>query len=267
VSNILLAHTILSDNASITDVGNQNANHPATRLQFQQRTAKWQTVGLSSMNFIIDLGSNASWQLIALLGNNSSSTATWRIRSDTVKANLTTSPNYDSGNISMWPGSADLSTWDFINSVHIPTAAHADRYIRIDITDSSNPDGYFAAGRLFVSSPWIPAINMAYGSGLRFEDLTQKVRSLGGVAFATPRPRYRVFSFTLDFQSEAEMYGNAFEYDRLRGESQDILVSMDYEETVYTHAQLIHGLMKNLKPIVNTNYSIFRKQIEVEETL
>jgi hypothetical protein len=269
MGNIVIANTRLSDAGTFSNKVSTHVNFPIEQLQFVQPSQKWRTTTITGVYFTIDLG-NAStiWDTIALIGHNCIvAAATWRIRFATSEGNLTSSPTYDSGNVSMQLGSVLLADWASRTSVHFKSSAATGRWMRIDISDPFNSDGYVEIGRLLVGAKWQPTINMAYGWSLGFKDHSKQNESLAGGTFIAVRPKQRIIKFTLDFQSEDDMYDNAFDLDRLIGESGDVLIVPDPEEAKHIHRQTIHGVMKGLKPITNTRYNIYRKPYEIRELL
>lgn len=250
--------------ATIETVGSEDSDFPATNLQLQEPTMPWKTAGLSSMYVNIDMGSALPINFAAIVATNCTSSATWRVRGATSEANLTASPGYDSGNQTVWP-QTNLDTYERVSGFDVMGSDQTYRWWRIDITDGSNPDGFVQVGRLFLAQAWQPAVNLAYGWSLGFKDLSKLTRSLGSSAFTNNRRPFRVLNLTLDFQSEDDMYDNAFQFDKLRGKSKDYIFMRDPDSANHLHDQSFQGLVTNLRPIVNPRYGTYRKQYTVEE--
>jgi hypothetical protein len=85
--------------------------------------------------------------------------------------------------------------------------------------------------------------------------------------FAKAQGRSRYLTMSLDFQSEDELYNNAFEIDRLRGQTRDIFVSRDVAATTHQHRQSLYGLCSELQPIINPALELFSKTYRIEELI
>ena len=266
MGNIIIADSALSDAATLT-AGSEAAGMPVGNLQTFQPSEKWRATNLAAAYVEADLGAAQPLDLIALLYTNTTSAATWRIRGATTQANLTAAPGYDSGAITAWPQSG-LDDWDFVHVFKwLGASPQTFRWWRVDLTDAANPDGHLQAGRLYLSDAWQPARNLQYGWSIGFADDSIKRRATGGQSWVTARGKRRVLDFTLGFLSEAEMYDNAFDIDRRRGEHADVLAIRDPDDTAHVHRQMVYGLIDGLKPIVNPNFNLFEKSYRIEEAL
>lgn len=279
MSNIVIARPELGDAAVIT-AGSAGATTPASNLQRKQPTDIWQTVDLSTAYLIIDLGSSQAINLIALLFTNATSGAIWRIRAASSEALLYTAPVYDgptfqyllteagdyltteSGDrlLTESPGGI-LWCSDTLESrrhglLFLTTPITA-RWIRIDITDVANPDGMFRAGRLYVSNAWQPSINMQYGWSNGWDDASPITETRGRNLIPNAKPPIPVVDFSLAFLSEDEMLTNAYEIDRVRGASKDMLVITNPDASVHLQKHMFYGLMSNGRKISNKQYALY----------
>lgn len=265
MAKILIASPHISDNLPLL-CSNQEANFPITNLQNIQLTNKWRTVSVLEPIIIDIYGAFNEYNFVALIGTNASSTATIRVTTAMEQSSLYTNPMYDSGTLSHWPKQG-LESWENTNRYLYLGSNRLEPWIRITINDPDNLSQYYEAGRLYLSKAWIPTFNIGYGWSVSWNDNSEKEKSLGGNTFITSRSKYRQIEFDLNFQYENEMYDNAFELDRLRGTSKDILVIKDIDNLDRVQDQSVYGLMTELSPIVNTTYSIFAKKFKVEELL
>jgi len=165
LANIAIGYTF-TDDATFTDVGNELGTLPATNLQNYQPAKKTRTSDLSNVYYVIDRGNFKTLNVVSMLYTNLSETGTWRVRADNNESNLTSSPSYDSGDLSPFTNGedtwdtvdsnwenydlsltpAELADWSFVHLIHwVGDTTFDYRYIRIDIDDSTNPDGYFEA--------------------------------------------------------------------------------------------------------------------------
>lgn len=265
MSNILLCTPELFDSANtVLTVSSEHSNFRSSKLKNVQPTEIWRSANLSPVSLVMDFGTSIDFSVVALMYTNLTSAATWRIRIADSEAALTTTPTHDSTVISFWP-TANLTDWDRVSGYYVLPSALSGQWLRIDLVDGANLDGYMQAGRLYISKPWQPIVNIAYGWKLGYEDDSKHNLSKGGQTIITALGKRRVLEFTLDYQSESDMYDGAFSIERSRGMSKDILVIPDYSNTDRIHDWSVYGLMSNLSPIVNTRYGIFQKRYLVKE--
>lgn len=264
MSKILIASPALSDAATLT-TNNELGTLPATNLQKMQPTKVYRTNSLDAIYMEMDLGSISPFNLVAMLYTNASSTATWQVRAANTQADLTAAPGYDSGILTHW-ASPGISDWDRTHAM-LSTGQQSYQWIRIDIVDPANPDGYYQAGRIYISDAIIPSVNISLGWSLGWEDDSTTQDSLGGKTFVIPRQKRRLLNFSLDFLTEIEMNNDSFSLDRLRGKSKDIFVIKDIDDLSLRHSQSVCGLMKDLSPIIKSKFNIYRKRYAIRELL
>jgi hypothetical protein len=267
MGNLVIATPVLSDAASLS-AGSQAAAMPVTNLQTIQPGEVWRALDLTQSFVVADLGSAQSINLVSLIATNASAAATWRVRGANSVANLTAAPGYDSGSISHWPN-AGLGAWSYTNAyLWLGAAPQNFRYWRIDVADAANPAGFYQAGRLYLASAWQPSRNFAYGWQILFQGDGPKSRSEGGQGYALIGARYRTLDLTLKFASEAEMFQNGFELERLRGTSQDLLILKDPDNAAgLIMQQSLYGTAVEFNPLINTFFKIFEKRFHLEELL
>jgi len=174
--------------------------------------------------------------------------------------------SYDSGWVSHWP-EAGLSSLAETPFIHYTSVGASVRYVRIQIADSNNADGYYEAARLFISNAWEPAKNISYGWDLGWIDKSVQNETLNGNVLITPRSKFRVINFSLDFLDEDTMYNYAYPLDRDSGTSSDIMVVRDANSINHLQKQSIHGYMTELPAMVNPYFGIFRKRFRIRESI
>jgi hypothetical protein len=142
------------------------------------------------------------------------------------------------------------------------------RYLRIDISDPDNTDGYLQAGRLIAGPAYKPSINYANGVQFEFVDESRITKSRGGQTFVDEVERFRRIRFELINLPENEMFQNVFNaIDRLRGVAQDILVIPQPDEPTTWITQNIYGRIAQTQPITNSALTYYGRMIEVEELI
>jgi len=281
-NNMIISSTNYSDGGTLT-VDDEVATLPASNLQDQQIVKIWRNTQTSAQ-IDVDFGQQRIVDFMALIRHNISQTGTIRWRLSAVSDFSTTV--YDSGTIDAWPIVEEFGTlpWGVfqwggrlnpevaaeytISSFDVLTTAVQARYLRIDISDSLNADGYLQAGRLIAGPSYRPSVNYANGVQFEFVDESRITKSRGGQTFVDEVERYRVMRFELINLPENEMFGNVFNsIDRLRGVSKDILVIPQPAKSSTWITQNIYGRIRQTQPITNSALTYYGRMIEVEELI
>lgn len=272
MGNPVIATPALSDAATLT-ASSAPATLPVSNLQGEQPGVVWRALDPAASWVEVDLGAASAINLVALLHHNLGSAATWRIRAAATQGDLTAAPGYDSTAITAWP-TAGLEDWGTVNSVlWLAAAPQSFRWWRIDLADAANPAGFLEAGRLYIADAWQPSRNLEYGWSTAWQDPSEFALALGGQEYAVERRRRRLIQFTIPIvaesqaAAEAEAYGKAFELQRLRGLSGDVLAIRDPDNAAQLQRQTIYGRMAELRPIVNTAFNIFTTRFAFREML
>ena len=151
MSNILMARP-LSDSATLigtTALGNDNV---ISNLQKRELSSIYRTSLVSEIN--IDMGAATEIDFIALVGHNGQGTVT-------IKAGTTAAvSDYTSGALDLITGT-DYGLDKNMFAAKITAQTY--RYWKLEIDDTGNADGYFQAGRMYLSKSFQPIINADYG--------------------------------------------------------------------------------------------------------
>lgn len=278
MSNIVLATPELSDAATVTSSG-ETAAGPVENLKRLQPTDIWQAPTLTPY-IEIDLGAVTSFNLVSLLFTNATAGAIWRVRTADTQLGLTTAPDH---NVSSLPLRHSLVWIDVAIGESAPIIVaqspdtgdkrnHAvlwvpggwsNRWIRIDITDTGNPDGTFMAGRLYVSNALQPTYNHDYGAADGFDDDSTIDRTDGGQLIPNDGANRPVFEFTLNTANESERH-TVREINRKRGSSKDVLIVTDPNAAENPHDFVKYGLLQRRRVAVNTAFN--RHQVNYQMT-
>lgn len=165
MSNISILGTSLSFGATVASVGNEVATLPATMLNDSQPTMVWQTDGLSNIYVVFDLGATYTIRQGGLYYTNYSGGGTFRMRLAATLANVTASPLYDSTAYNPWAaGSTALHPRPHLQHYITAGGVSGVRFVRYDVSDSGNADGYFRAGIHVEGDPFQPGIDKQLGS-------------------------------------------------------------------------------------------------------
>ena len=281
-TNMIISSTNYSDSGTIT-VDNAVGTLPITNLQDRQIVKIWRNTQTTAQ-IDIDFGQGRIVDFAALIKHTISQTG--KIRWRLSNASDFSSTVYDSGLIDAWPvveefGTLPWGVFSWGGYLNITVAAQYTistfavlsspvqaRYLRIDISDPDNADGYIQAGRLIAGPAYKPSINYANGVEFEFVDDSRITKSRGGQTFVDEIERFRRIRFELINLPENEMFQNVFNaIDRLRGVAQDILIIPQPDEPTTWITQNIYGRITQTSPIVNSALNFYGRQIEVEELI
>lgn len=281
-TNMIISSTNYSDSGTVT-VDDAVGTLPITNLQDRQIVKIWRNTQTTAQ-IDVDFGQGRIVDFAALIKHTISQTG--KIRWRLSNASDFSSTVYDSGLIDAWPiveefGTLPWGVFSWGGYLNITVAAQYTistfavlsspvqaRYLRIDISDPDNTDGYIQAGRLIAGPAYKPSIN--YGNGVEFEfvDDSRITKSRGGQTFVDEIERFRRIRFELINLPENEMFQNVFNaIDRLRGVAQDILIIPQPDEPTTWITQNIYGRITQTSPIVNSALTFYGRQIEVEELI
>ena len=281
-TNMIISSTNYSDAGTVT-VDDAVGTLPITNLQDRQIVKIWRNTQTTAQ-IDVDFGQGRIVDFAALIKHTISQTG--KIRWRLSNASDFSSTVYDSGLIDAWPiveefGTLPWGVFSWGGYLNITVAAQYTistfavlsspvqaRYLRIDISDPDNTDGYIRAGRLIAGPAYKPSINYANGVEFEFVDDSRITKSRGGQTFVDEIERFRRIRFELINLPENEMFQNVFNaIDRLRGVAQDILIIPQPDEPTTWITQNIYGRITQTSPIVNSALNFYGRQIEVEELI
>ena len=282
MSNMIIGAVNYVDSGTLT-VDDEVASLPGTYLQDRQIVRVWRNTQLTAQ-IDVDFGQGRILDFMALIKNNISTTGTIRWRLSNVSNFATTV--YDSGVVDAWPIVEEFGTlpWGIfswggylnptvaaeytISAFDILDNTVQARYLRIDISDPDNADGYLQAGRLLAGPAYRPSINYANGVEFEFVDESRVTKSRGGQTFVDEVERFRRIRFDLINLPENEIFQNVFnQIDRLKGIAGDIFIVPQPDKASTWPTQNIYGRVTNTDPIVNSSLTYYGRRIEVEELI
>lgn len=235
-------------------VSGSSVDYPIANLASDRRGLVWRTAGVSgAQHFIIDLGEAKSVDRVALLRTNLRDTATWQVRAGSTSGGTSSSPTHDSGSMAAWASSTLRR--ERPNSFYKLTSAHSARYWRIDITDTSHPDGYIEACRLVIGTAFKPANGISYGSGRGIEDFSVIRRTPKGDPSILPGRRYPTASLRLDWIEDSE-YEAFLSFLEESGTSTPLLFHLDTDDATDGMAKMYYGPISRSVPLVYEGYDI-----------
>jgi hypothetical protein len=246
----------LQDEWDFKDIGDELASMPRSNLSIASPLKVWRTPDLDNIKLRVDLGASIGVNLVGLFEHNGtpglpSSGPTWRIRADDSEANLDAAPGseaVDSGSIALLQGEVNLSGWTRTNSYwFLGGSGSTARYWQVEVTDASNPDGYFEAGRLYFADAYQPTSGVLSFRGKprpSYGEEKSWLETEAGSIVPSIRPRKRSARPRLlidGSNAEAEYMDNLWEHSRVRGTSQDVFYAFD-PGSVYSNHHCIYGV-------------------------
>lgn len=200
---------------------------PLANLQNSElgRVARSTNTDLASTIINHTYSAATALSVVALVRHNMRSAATWRIRASAVSDFASTV--YDSGVLNVWgpqwpagvlpeghPNAATRLLTDAQivaldpprDAVHVPPTEVSARYWRIELTDTSNTDGYVQVGRLVLAPRFQPAYNFAVGAEFGFIDHTTVNTALNGARYYDVRPKGRSMSMQFQHLPDRQAY-------------------------------------------------------------
>jgi hypothetical protein len=229
--------------AATVSGGSWQATLPVTNVADRRVTRVARSTSAAAANTVIDIdcGSTKSMRAFALINHNLQSGATWRIKAslsaigstdvlDTGAINVVQMSMYadllswsDSG---WWEGIGDGWLRNMNPVIYVHTGQLSARYVRIEISDTTNPDGYVQVGRAIVSPMLVPTWNDDYGRSRGFIDFNAFDVGEAGAEFARLGRKLKTESVSLSWLTEQEarfLRG----ISRQRGTDDDVLYVPD----------------------------------------
>jgi hypothetical protein len=271
---------------AVVTAGNTLAGLPPSNLQDRQITkvARLNTVVAANTWWQVDFSLARMIDVVALVSHNLTQTGKWRVRLS--NASDMSSPLYDSGTVDAWPAvggfgslpwgvfswgddiaAYELAFYNASSFAVLPSRLSA-RYLRVDLTDTTNAAGYLQAGRLVAGPAWFPSLNMLYGWSIQMVDESSADRSLGGQVYVDEKPRYRLIRFQLASIPESEAIAQGFDFlHRRKGVAGDVLlIPQPGRPDLFLH-EAVYGRMRTLSPVVNQTPFVRSLEFEIEESL
>jgi hypothetical protein len=140
-----------------------------------------------------------------------------------------------------WGGrmsAAELDLFGRVSPIFIGTPVLG-RYVKFEIDDTANTDGYVEIERLFVAPGLQPALNFEYGWGSAPTDSGRREQTRGGRDIIEARPRARQVRLTL-YLSDAER-AVFFDVYYQRGQAGDLVFVAKPNDTVNFLRDTVHG--------------------------
>lgn len=166
---------------------NEEPGAPAKLVLTYQHSERWKTLNLTTMRLTLDAGEPKPFDAVFFGYHNGTGSGAFKVRASNTLGTLFTSPTYDPA--------ADplryLHIGEFISyhSLHTAVTTQTFRYIGIEITDNANPDGFIAAGILYVGNWFTPKLESNVDSEWNHDDFSIITEMVNGESVARRRRR------------------------------------------------------------------------------
>jgi hypothetical protein len=168
-----------------------------------------------------------------------------------------TSPAYDSGAVNIYQHTDYAASFSPVFM----------RYWRIDITDTTNPDGYIEIGRLFLGSASGRSINVEYGPAISIESRTEVAEALDGPEYFNELANRRVWQGTWSALTDAEAYRQMLVIMKDSDVSGEVYFFEDDADNNYQDLRWFYGRLRSLSGIEWPYLDRHSVAIEVSELL
>lgn len=281
----ILAFPNRADEATLSG-GSWTTGMPRTNLQTRtiKEAARTTDATTASTQFMVALPRTRKVRVLALVDHNMSLAATYRVRGYAT-GDLTTA-TYDSGTKKVFPAAYNEITadwdegnfWDLsppaeyldgltASLIHVlPSDVYARNWL-VELTDTTNEAGYVQLGRLFISSGWVPAVNMNYGAAIQYEPRSEIDEAYSGAEYFYERPSPRVARFELRGLDLTEAMTYALDAQRVQSNSREVLFLYDLADTTHLLRRSFLGRMRTLSALEQTQPARFGTPFEIKELL
>lgn len=280
--NIVLCYPNRVDESTLSG-GSYNPSLPLSNAKsrvFARRARTTNTLPTST-KFEVLINKPRPLLSLAIAAHNFTTSANVRITMfyDSMMTDLA----YDSGVVPVWPSIYDSNDleWEYDNFwlgtvsddereqftplfVHFIDAEIVPivQYMRVEIFDEDNPDGYLEFGRIFFADAWQPTINASLGLAYGYEINSEIESALDNTEyFDRKRPR-RTINMTLDRMPTTEAFTRIAGIQRELGIDREILIAYSKVEDENAYARRFIGRLTQADPI-SEPYVDFRHQTSV----
>lgn len=229
----VLGYNNLIESATLSG-GTWETDYPLTNVQTRYHGQRARSTSTSATITVAVSGID----VVALAGNFTQA-ATFQF----------TAGEYDSGVVSA-------------SAIALPATASS---VTIDITDTGNPDGYVAVGRVFVGAGWRPSICIDWGYSFGLDSRTGVAESLGGVEFFDIKRPRRTWSGKWSWLTDEEAFDGLLAIQQSHDIWREIAFVLDDENPLQQNAFLAR--FRQLSSIEHPYPLNYAMAVEVQEYL
>lgn len=254
------------------DIGAFNASFPGTNLLTYDPTQVAVSTG-QDLRFTIDLGATRLFHSVSLLFTSLTLQSQWVVEGST--------------NGSSWSYMAITSaTWACYQGGANPSLSFTEpndprrfgvernptfifntagwnyRYIRITLSELGASTMSF--GRLMIGRMFIPSKGYSYGSAMTFTETGNTERTDKGVMLVDEGRSIVGASMKLEYATKSEMYGELYDLNYFRKNTKEVLVCLNLDDTINLNRNLIYGLLRDGRSVVNDAFNTYSQTISIE---
>lgn len=126
------------------------------------------------------------------------------------------------------------------------------KFLKVEITDTSNADGYIELPRFFVCGGFQPSINIAPQNRIHWENDTQVSTSKGGARWYDAVDARRVFTCTINNLPENEALAWVLDMQKRLGKDGQLLFVYDSSDTINIQRMSMVCTMREIQPLEHT---------------
>jgi hypothetical protein len=261
--------------------------YPLERLNDYRVPIKARTTDLlpASTQVAFELSEPCHVGIVGLMGTNASEKAAYRVTLYTSFDFATVI--YDSGVRQLHPlGTLPYGTiawgapnwWTalptsdevsrFQNNVpHVLTSPMWAQYGIVEIFDSTNPQGYFEAGRLFVGSIFQPQVNPQGGkTSVHLNSRSSVTRAKDGTPYKQIERPDLSMPFALDWLTRDEAM-KILDIQAIVDIHGEVIAIEDPDDVTYAFRRQVFGRLAQLDPIEHSSMAVFEAAFQVEGNL
>lgn len=239
--------------------GSASINAPISNLNLDEPGLVWRSSSLTSVFFIVDLGTaTLSYDIVSLVGINLRSTDTIQIRTGATSTGIgayagTVKAAYSGTVPSNLTGKA----------IYQLGALRSERYMRIDITATGHPDGYVQAQRLVVGKA-IETLGVDYDAEQTIFDPTV-VTSAGGYDVFEGEAAARIrWKFSIGFVAASSWRDDWVNFLAGVGKRIPVLFVPNMETPASYQTDAIYGRIRNDPLAKSSGYAIRSIELVIE---
>ena len=134
--------------------------------------------------------------------------------------------------------------------IHVFESPIVTLYIKVELDDRINPDGYIQAGRLFIGSYWAPSLNYTPdNNGLSFRNANIESSTLRGGKHYWRRINPRSWACSISMLPELEAYTSAYDLIQQAGYDKEVFVIPDPEDSTNMQRRAFLATITQADPI------------------
>lgn len=247
-----------------------------------KKVARSTNATTGSTKFVFTLTNPQAIRLVSLVNTNASRETLYRIKwaNDSAFAY----PLFDSGWTQMYPvgtvpyGSFEWEEEGFWDGrpnteqiayyprdlICVFPQNHWGQYLSVEIDDTTNTNGYFQFGRLFMGKGFTPRININWGRSLQHNSSTTVQETLSRREIFDMKPLVRTEVFDLNSLSESEG-STLFDMERQLDVAGELFYVLDSSDLVNLARTSFLGRLEKLSPLTNPSFDIYSKQFQIKE--